>query len=138
MTFRIFIFLSLPITAMGILYSIGVTSFWTYFFTFLFTVGLQYAIDFAFQKLAIIRYGLQMKQVTLELEKEYNKRGMELTCPCTEKHTCFVPIDLNEGNVYACPKCEKNVSVYVKVGTALNTEPVVVQSLDALPLNLNE
>lgn len=138
MLYRLIIFLSLPVAAAGLLYSIGVTSFWTYLFTILFTVGLQYAIDFGFQKYAIIRYGMQIKQVNLDLEKEYNKRGIELTCPCAEKTKCFVPVSLEEGTTYACPKCEKNVSVYVKLGTALNTEPMVTQSLEALPLNLNE
>jgi len=138
MLYRTLLFLSLPLASCGILYSQGVTSFWTYFFTTIFTVALQYAIDIGFQKFAIVRYGLQLKKINLELEQEYNKRGMELTCPCDEKHRCFVPIDLNQGTSYKCDKCEKNVAVYVKVGTALSTEPIVVQSLDALPLNLNE
>jgi hypothetical protein len=138
MLYRVLLFLSLPLAASGILYSMGVTSFWTYLFTILFTVALQYAIDIGFQKFAVVRYGLQLKKINLEMEQEYNKRGMELICPCDEKHRCFVPIDLNQGTDYKCQKCEKNVSVYVKVGTALGTEPIVVQSLDALPLNLNE
>ena len=138
MLFRIILFLSLPLAACGFLYSLGVTSFWTYFFASVFSIGLQYAIDFGFRKFAVIRYGLQLKRVDLELEQEYNKRGYELTCPCADKNKCFVPIDLQEGTVYDCPKCEKKVSVYVKLGTALNTEPVVVQSLDALPLNLKD
>ena len=138
MLYRVLLFLSLPLAASGILYSMGVTSFSTYLFTILFTVALQYAIDIGFQKFAVVRYGLQLKKINLELEQEYNKRGMELICPCDEKYRCFVPIDLNQGTNYKCQKCEKNVAVYVKVGTALGTEPIVVQSLDALPLNLNE
>ena len=138
MLFRIFLFLSLPLATSGLLYSFGVTSFWSYFFGVVFSVGLQYIIDYGFQKFAIVRYGLKIQQTKLEIEREYNKRGFELTCPCAEKTKCFVPINLEEGTTYVCPKCEKNVSVYVKLGTALNTEPIVVQSLDALPLNLNE
>jgi len=135
---RIIIFLSLPVSACGLLYVAGITSFWAYVFTGIFTVALQYAIDSGFQKFAVIKYGFRLKEMNLELEKEFNKRGMKMTCPCDEKQKCFVPINLEEGNSYDCPKCEKRVSVYVKVGTALSTEPVVVQSLDALPLNLNE
>jgi hypothetical protein len=138
MLFRIILFLSLPLATTGLLYSFGVTSFWTYFFGVAFSVALQYAIDYGFQKFAIVRYGLKIQQTKLELEKEYNKRGFELTCPCTEKHKCFVPINLDEGTIYPCPKCEKKISVYVNLGTALNTEPITVQSLDALPLNFNE
>jgi len=138
MLFRTILFVSLPLTSIGILYSLNVRNFWTYFFTSCFTVGLQYAIDFAFQKFAIIRYGLRIKETNLQIEKEYNKRGVELTCPCAEKSKCFVPIDLNQGTSYKCIQCDKQISVYVKLGTALETEPVVVQSLEALPLNLNE
>ena len=134
MLFRLILFLSLPLATTGLLYSLGASSFWTYFFGVTFSVILQYAIDYGFQKFAIVRYGLKIQQTKLEMEREYNKRGVELTCPCTEKHKCFVPINLDEGTVYACPKCEKNVSVYVKLGTALNTEPIVVQSLDALKI----
>lgn len=124
--------------ASGLLYALGVSSFWAYFFTVTFSVILQYIIDYGFQKLAIMKYGLKIQEANLELEREYNKRGVELTCPCAEKHKCFVPVNLDQGTTYACPKCEKNVSVYVKLGTALNTEPIVTQSLEALPLNLNE
>lgn len=138
MLFRIILFLSLPITACGILHSLGITSFWTYFYSVVFCVGFQYAIDFALRQFFITKYALKIKQVNLELEKEYNKRGFELTCPCVEKDKCFVPIDLQEGAIYDCPKCDKKISVYVKLGTALNTEPIVAQSLDALPLNLKD
>lgn len=138
MGFRIFLFLSLPVATTGLLYCLEVSSFWIYFFGVAFSVALQYAIDYGFQKFAIVKYGLKIQQANLELEKEYNKRGFELTCPCAEKHKSFVPINLEEGTTYSCLKCQKNVSVYVKIGTALNTEPIVVQSLDALPLNLNE
>lgn len=135
---RILLFLSLPFSACAILYASGISSFWVYLFTTFFTVGLQYAIDKGFQAYAVIKYGVRLKEINLELEKEYNKRGMELTCPCEKKQKCFVPIDLENGSSYNCPKCDKQVSVYVKVGTALSTEPVTIQSLDALPLNLNE
>lgn len=138
MLIRIILFLSLPLSACGILYLNDVNSFWVYFFTTVFTIGLQYVIDNGFQKFAILKYGFRIKQLNLELEKEFNKRGMELTCPCEEKQKCFVPINLEEGTSYNCTKCEKTISVYVKIGTALATKPVVIQSIDALPLNLNE
>jgi hypothetical protein len=135
---RILLFLSLPFSALAFLYFLNVHSFWLYFFTIIFTVGLQYAIDKGFQSYAVIKYGFRLKQVNLDLEKEFNKRGIELTCPCEEKQKCFVPVDLQNGTSYDCTKCDKRISVYVKVGTALSTDPVIVQSLDALPLNLNE
>lgn len=140
MIFRTIIFLSLPLSSVALLFSLGTSSFWIYLWTLLLSVGLQYALDFSFQKFAIIRYSAQIRQNNLDMEKEYNKRGIELICPCAEKHRSFVPVNLDSAadNTYFCSKCEKNISVYVKMGTALNTEPVVVQSLEALPLNLNE
>lgn len=68
---------------------------------------------------------LKNKQLENERIKEFSYQGLEVSCPCSKKHRDFVPIRLNEVNMYRCGECDKSVSVYINTETALQTEPII-------------
>jgi hypothetical protein len=68
---------------------------------------------------------LKNKQLENERIKEFSYQGLEVSCPCSKKHKDFVPIRLNDVNMYRCGECDKSVSVYINAETALQTEPII-------------
>lgn len=58
---------------------------------------------------------------------EISKQGMTIKCPCPKASNQFVPIDLNDVNVYKCQDCNKSIAAAPEVKTFLVTEPVDVE-----------
>ena len=92
-----------------------------------FLVGIlgQILIYNAFTSILDVYVTLKNKQLENERIAEFSYQGMEVECPCSKKRKDFVPIRLNDANLYKCGDCEKTVSVYVSAETALQTEPII-------------
>jgi ABC-type transport system involved in multi-copper enzyme maturation permease subunit len=92
-----------------------------------FLVGIlgQILIYNAFTSILDVYVTLKNKQLENERIAEFSYQGMEVECPCSKKRKDFVPIRLNDVNLYKCGDCEKTVSVYVSAETALQTEPII-------------
>lgn len=76
----------------------------------------------------IIEYFTLKLQV--EKIKEFSKQGMEVKCPCYLEKNMFVPIDLNNPNVFSCKECEKSISVDITAKTFLQTEMIDLDKAD--------
>jgi len=77
--------------------------------------------------ISILDVYLTIKNKKLENERiaEFSYQGLEVECPCTKKRKDFVPIRLNDLNMYRCGECDKTISVYINAETALQTEPII-------------
>ena len=76
---------------------------------------------------SILDVYLTLKNKKLENERiaEFSYQGLDVECPCSKKRKDFVPIRLNDVNLYRCGECDKMVSVYINAETALQTEPII-------------
>jgi hypothetical protein len=77
--------------------------------------------------IAILDVYLALKNKKLENERiaEFSYQGIDVVCPCSKKRKDFVPIRLNDINMYKCSECDKSISVYINAETALQTEPIL-------------
>lgn len=55
---------------------------------------------------------------------EFSKQGLMLKCPCYKQNSEFIPITLNEENMYNCGECNKPIKVDIEATTLLATIPV--------------
>ena len=85
----------------------------------------QILIYNAFISILDVYVTLKNKKLENERIAEFSYQGMEVECPCSKKRKDFVPIRLNDVNLYKCGDCEKMVSVYVSAETAMQTEPII-------------
>ena len=76
----------------------------------------------------IIEYFALKLQV--EKLKEFSKQGMEVKCPCYLEKKMFVPIDLNEVNVFNCKECDKSISVDITAKTFMQTDMIDLDKAD--------
>jgi DNA-directed RNA polymerase subunit RPC12/RpoP len=92
-----------------------------------FLVGIlgQILLYNAFTSILDVYVTLKNKKLENERIAEFSYQGMEVECPCSKKRKDFVPIRLNDINLYKCGDCEKMVSVYMSAETALQTEPII-------------
>jgi len=92
-----------------------------------FTAGilLQILIYNAFVSILDVYVTLKNKKLENERIAEFSYQGLEVECPCSKKRKDFVPIRLNDVNLYKCGECDKTVSVYINAETALQTEPII-------------
>jgi hypothetical protein len=76
----------------------------------------------------IIEYFALKLQV--EKIKEFSRQGMEIKCPCYLEKKMFVPIDLNNPNIFSCKECEKSISVDITAKTFMQTEMIDLDKAD--------
>lgn len=69
-------------------------------------------------------------RLQLEKIKEFSKQGMEVKCPCYLEKKMFVPIDLNNSNVFNCKECDKTVSVDITAKTFMQTDMIDLDKAD--------
>jgi len=96
------------------------------FYSIPFGILIQFGIYYAF--ITVLNAYVELKNKKLENERirEFSFQGLEVTCPCVQQKTEFVPIVLNTNNAYKCNYCQKNISVYIVPETALVTETVAL------------
>ena len=92
-----------------------------------FATGLlaQILIYNAFVSILDVYVTLKNKKLENERIAEFSHQGLEVECPCSKKRRDFVPVRLNDVNLYKCGECEKMISVYINAETALQTEPII-------------
>ena len=69
-------------------------------------------------------------KLQVEKIKEFSKQGMEVKCTCYLEKKMFVPIDLNDTNVFNCKECDKSISVDITAKTFMQTEMIDLDKAD--------
>lgn len=102
-------------------YSLGVK----FFPVFVLSTVFQY-IGWAFFKYWIdSRTQIQLEELVNERVKEFRYQSLDCTCPDENcNFVASVPIMVNGPNTYECPKCKKEVKVYIGNKTFLTTTPI--------------
>lgn len=92
-----------------------------------FLVGIlgQIIIYNSFTSILDVYVTIKNKKLENERIAEFSYQGLEVQCPCNKKRRDFVPIRLNDLNMYKCGECDKSISVYINAETALQTEPII-------------
>lgn len=68
---------------------------------------------------------IEFESITNERIKEFSKMGLDSTCPNENcGHKAFVPIRLDEENIYKCPKCNNLIKVLIGAKSFLTTTPL--------------
>jgi hypothetical protein len=71
------------------------------------------------------RTQIQLEELVNERVKEFRYQSLDCTCPDENcNFVASVPIMLNGPNTYECPKCKKEVKVYIGNKTFLTTTPI--------------
>jgi hypothetical protein len=130
----------------SLIITLAVSTTIAYFLTnFNFNFFSTFSIAVIVQFLIFYFYGEYVKnnnyKFLLKVEKEIaiqrNKQTATVLCPCDRRVESIIPINVEGPNSYICPGCEKQISVFVETKTALSTEPVVNNPLDA-PLLIDQ
>jgi DNA-directed RNA polymerase subunit RPC12/RpoP len=103
---------------------------------FLFFILIQFIIFYIVGEIIKrrnIKHNLQVQIKQLEIE---NQQSLEVTCPCDKNIISKIPIKLDRQNSYRCAECKKDISVYISTKTALQTDPVTVESLNPLDIDM--
>lgn len=72
-------------------------------------------------------FALKLK---VEKIKEFSKQGMEVKCPCYLEKKMFVPIDLNDVNIFICKECDKSISIDITAKTFMQTDMIALDKAD--------
>ena len=105
----------------GLLYLLGL-AFWPVF-------GLAVLFQIFVYNLFMIwvkqQSVVQFEKLHNERIKEFNSMGLDSVCPDENRgHKAFVPIKLDQENVYECPGCKKMVKVLIGAKSFLTTTPL--------------
>lgn len=92
-----------------------------------FLVCLIQIIFYNVYKNIIEYFALKLK---IEKIKEFSKQGLEIKCPCYLEKKMFVPIDLNDTNIFSCKECDKTFSVDVTAKTFMQTDMIDLDKAD--------
>jgi len=92
-----------------------------------FLVCLIQIIFYNVYKNIIEYFALKLK---VEKIKEFSKQGLEIKCPCYLEKKMFVPIDLNDTNIFSCKECDKTFSVDVTAKTFMQTDMIDLDKAD--------
>lgn len=87
--------------------------------------AIQFVFNYIYETIFNAIIALKNKKLENERIKEFTMQGIEVECPCSRKIKDFVPIRLNTSNKYKCKECQKLISVYITLSTALTTEPIL-------------
>ena len=79
----------------------------------------------AFVSILDVYVTIKNKKLENERIAEFSYQGLDVVCPCSKKRRDFVPVRLNDTNIYKCGECEKSIAVYINAETALQTEPII-------------
>ena len=79
----------------------------------------------AFVSILDVYVTIKNKKLENERIAEFSSQGLDVVCPCSKKRRDFVPVRLNDTNIYKCGECEKSIAVYINAETALQTEPIM-------------
>ena len=82
---------------------------------------LMYLID-----LLVIK---KVSRDTIAAAKLNAATNTNVLCPCDRKHPQLVNISLIKDNTYTCTQCNKQVSAFIEINTALKTNPLPVNKL---------
>jgi len=97
----------------------------TWWLGFLVGVLSQLLIYNAFTSILDVYLTIKNKKLENERIAEFSYQGLDVVCPCSKKRRDFVPVRLNDVNMYKCGECDKSISVYITAETALQTEPII-------------
>ena len=103
------------------LYSFGIS----FIGSFLSLTVLQFIGFYFYSEYMRSRFLIEEQKIIALKEAEFEKQGIEVTCPCDRNVRSFVPISLTERNEYMCPGCSKLLNVNVQCKTVLVTVPVL-------------
>jgi hypothetical protein len=92
-----------------------------------FLVCLIQIIFYNVYKNIIEYFALKLK---VEKIKEFSKQGLEIKCPCYLEKKMFVPIDLNDTNIFSCKECDKTFSVDITAKTFMQTDMIDLDKAD--------
>lgn len=90
---------------------------------------LQFVAFYFYSEYVRTRMLVEEQRLIALKEAEFEKQGVEVSCPCDRNVRSFVPISLTERNEYLCPGCNKLVNVNVQCKTVLVTVPVLTDPL---------
>lgn len=103
------------------LYSFGIS----FLGSFLSLTVLQFIGFYFYSEYMRARFLIEEQKIIALTEAEFEKQGLEVSCPCDRNIKSFVPISLTERNEYMCPGCNKLVNVNVQCKTVLVTVPIL-------------
>jgi hypothetical protein len=92
-----------------------------------FLVCLIQIIFYNIYKNIIEYFALKLK---VEKIKQFSKQGLEIKCPCYLEKKMFVPIDLNDTNIFSCKECDKTFSVDITAKTFMQTDMIDLDKAD--------
>lgn len=107
------------------LYSLGIS----FVGSFIALTVLQFVAFYFYSEHIRTKMLVEEQRLVALKEAEFEKQGLEVTCPCDRNVKSFVPISLTERNEYLCPGCNKLVNVNVQCKTVLVTVPVFTDPL---------
>ena len=69
-------------------------------------------------------------RLQIEKIKEFSKQGMEVKCPCYLEKKMFLPINLNEVNIFDCKECSKSITVDITAKSFMQTDVIDLDKAD--------
>lgn len=92
--------------------------------------ALQFILQYIVTLVLDARLGVQIKKLEQENILLLSKTEQPATCPCHVKNVQQIPILFDEQMKYKCNRCNKEISAYLDITTALTTTPVPASELD--------
>jgi len=92
---------------------------------------IQFIAQYVITLILDARLGVQIKKLEQENILLLSKTEQPAICPCHVKNVQHIPILFDEQMTYKCNKCNKDLSAYLDITTALVTTPLPASDLDA-------
>lgn len=93
-------------------------------------IVLQFVLFYFYSEWIKSKLLIEEQKLIAFKEAEYEKQGLEVSCPCDRNIKSFVPISLTDRNEYMCPGCNKLLNVNVVCKTVLVTVPILENPLN--------
>lgn len=104
----------------------GACTFFNYPFipTLFIALLVQYFIGDSIYRVITVKELAKARESEAKIAAELGKQYVSVDCPCDEKSTQLVTLNLNEENLYKCNKCDKSLKCMVGWKTFQTTTPL--------------
>lgn len=93
--------------------------------TFVLATVIQFVLWSLFKYWVDSRTQITIERLVNERVKEFRMQSLDCTCPDENcNFVTSVPVVINDTNIYECPKCKKEIKVYIGNKTFLVTTPI--------------
>jgi len=93
--------------------------------SFVLSTVIQFMVWTLFKYWVDSRTQIKIEQLVNERVQEFRTQSLDCTCPDENcNFVTAVPVVINDTNMYECPKCKKEVKVYIGNKTFLVTAPI--------------